>query len=606
MTGSGYGRVAFSSDTTIDGNLIVDGEGGYADFHTVPQLTGTLILDTGSSSYGGLANFFVDATLPIVMRAGSLLTEPGVTFTPEGSVLRAHGGYVDAHLENTEEILKTRSGELALRNIGPSDAEIIIREGTVFSQLATGLGTPVGGVVVDAPKDAVLVLEGDGIVYDEPIQLNNATGYDRLGGLILGRGNDLPLTLAGPLDLGNVGSIIGTRGPARIRGTITGGDLTVVGDDELILLGDAAQYSGQTIIGQVNGFSAGGLALEEDGRLAATSRITVYRNASLRMDKRNWVGITDQVADTIPIDLRGGSLRLEGGITAGSVPTETLGEVGIRRGASEIAITCRWEHESPTVLTLQQLIRDPAGVLQFGSPPNRPLGGSQSNDSRIYITQPPTLSNGILGGWAIVYTPEESRFDFATYDTDGGRGIHTLSLDGRPSDLGQADQGSNVLLTDFSPTTPLAASTTINSLVTHGVNSIDLGGHELNIVSGGFIASRPVVVSNGALTAGGGGGHAELTIHNQWSDTTIEADIVDNPIGTVSLVKSGSSTLFLTGENSYGGTTTVLEGFLEVQAESALPPSTDIVVDGGSFYNWMGNCAARGARCHSRWRRCGR
>lgn len=147
------------------------------------------------------------------------------------------------------------------------------------------------------------------------------------------------------------------------------------------------------------------------------------------------------------------------------------------------------------------------------------------------------------------------------------------------------------------PTTTLVAGgASANSLRFDGgaaINqALDLGAGTVAITSGGIMrtstgAAGTLAISNGTLTAGAAGVGGELNfVLNNTGAATVSAIIANNSGGTVSLVKSGISSLILTGNNSYTGATTVDSGTLTLSTASSNGNTTvsvpgDLVINNG-------------------------
>lgn len=114
----------------------------------------------------------------------------------------------------------------------------------------TALGTADGPTVVSATNATLRIAHG--INLADRIELQNSQGIEIEGGLsfVNLRNSNQPSTLSGPIDLGNVGSIISGDGSAalRLEGPISGGNLirTSFGNrmDQLIHSNPANTFTG--------------------------------------------------------------------------------------------------------------------------------------------------------------------------------------------------------------------------------------------------------------------------------------------------------------------------------------------------------------------------
>ncbi len=405
------------------------------------------------------------------------------------------------------------------------------------------------------------------------IHLLNSTGY-AFGGVLQSSSDFSDIT--GRVDLGDVGSILsGGRAWLTLSGDVTGGAMTL-SRGRLALRSTTASYTGRTTIA-LDGKRAE-LNLRGQGLLTTTSEIVLNRGGILLTHH-------ERIGDNIPIIMAGGLLQVTKEFQ--DVTTETLGHVTMSGGDSIFRVSSGAETQ-PTSLVLGSFDRQPGAVVTFGEQGFGELGGAGPGDPTLILNPTPSLSNGTIGGWAIVEA-DAAGTDFATYDLVSGRGIRALDPAGRPDQVEGAAATDNVRV--VSEPTSLTADTTINSLVWNTTTStaLDLGGHTLNVTSGGLLrVGGTMDITNGSLTAGGAGGvggsqpDAELIFIAASSSTTnITADIVDNQAGAVSLVKSSIGTLALHGNNTYTGSTTVNKGELRFVTPGSIPANTDLTLNGG-------------------------
>jgi fibronectin-binding autotransporter adhesin len=116
-------------------------------------------------------------------------------------------------------------------------------------------------------------------------------------------------------------------------------------------------------------------------------------------------------------------------------------------------------------------------------------------------------------------------------------------------------------------------------------NLIVTGG---NFKMGGF--SETINGLSGSGTVDGTSGTPTLTVGDNDATSTFSG-VIKNTAGTLALTKTGSGTLTLSGNNSYGGATTVSGGTLKagsatgLSANSALSVGTGATLDLGGFNN---------------------
>ena len=85
----------------------------------------------------------------------------------------------------------------------------------------------------------------------------------------------------------------------------------------------------------------------------------------------------------------------------------------------------------------------------------------------------------------------------------------------------------------------------------------------------GFSPTLGAIHGAGTINDVAGGGTSLLTVGNGNFGGTFSGTI-QNTSGTVSLAKAGTGTLYLTGTNSYSGTTAVSGGMLQFTQPAAL------------------------------------
>ena len=320
---------------------------------------------------------------------------------------------------------------------------------------------------------------------------------------------------------------------------------------------------------------ANSLTLIGPGTALSAATFTVDHGASLNVDN-SLQNVPDRV--TSPVLLNGGTLRLYG--AAGDFSTEELCLVEALAGAS--AIECTRGTGGLAMLTLSELDTAYGTTVRFGG---QDLGAG----SHVFMNPlwgGPPMDDGILGGWAVVGP------DFADYDPAAGvRPFSNYAL----IDINSAGPTDNLAI--MGPAA-LAGDRSVNSLKLAAGGTVDLAGHTLNVESGGVIlgpadsAGTPVCLGGGRLTAGGGTPGAELILHLATRTFTLDADIVDNPGGSVSLVVSGDGspsrpggpTLVLRGNNTYTGRTYINACTVAVDSNEQLgDPAAPVVLTGGTL-----------------------
>ncbi len=396
-------------------------------------------------------------------------------------------------------------------------------------------------------------------------------GADVGGGIITNSGAQATLVT-------NANSSFG----GSIQGTIF---LNKTGTSTLTLT-NPQTYSGATLI------SGGTVTLNDSGALSNTSGIDI-NFGGLALTNTGLVDSGDRVP-SVPISLRGGIITLNGRTQTNS--SETLGALTLVDGHSQIVNANGGTGINSSTLTFGSLTRSgSSATVRFAS--NNTTVGTIGSNARTFFTTAPTLTNNIIGPWAIIDR------EFASYDSNYGVGA--LNQTGFPgySALGLntgATASDNVRFT-ATGTTTLAGNTSVNTL-TFGqqasATTLNLGGNTLTIAGGGLLFGQATDnvnfgITNGNLTGPSGGG--DLFIHHgNYSGTnrtaSIDAAIVDNG-GAIRVIKSsgdtGASVMTLNGTNTYTGGTVINMGTLVLGATSTLG-SGGITVNQGTLTQTAG------------------
>ena len=371
------------------------------------------------------------------------------------------------------------------------------------------------------------------------------------GGATYGAGN---ITITNATNLGSGNLTVLDNG-----GTVTfGGNVATTGTVNLYQGGGTYGVGGSTVIG---------------GAFVGTQSIAVNSGILQLGLLANASGTLDRISDTATLTLAGGNLLVT---QLSGTSKESIGTLALGVGFSKIS------QQGATLggvgyyyLSFGNLATVPIGAtLDFTV-----VGSGTANGSVQFSGTAPTLTNGIIGGWATAGA------DFATVSGTGSNvTAYAAYTTGTADFSGSATAINNVQLTLATGTTvTLATSSTINTLKlttpgAGGIEALNLGGHTLDLGAGGlllnFIAGTVPTydILNGILTAGTSSAPAELvnTYAIQYGSQSLYlgATITDNSFGgSVSYVNAGGATSnafgsskeYLSGANTYTGNT-YLEG----------------------------------------------
>jgi autotransporter-associated beta strand protein len=507
-----------------------------------------------------------------VRKNGAVQVADGKTLVLGQEELVFEEGLIDGRILGPATLRKTTTARGEIQHLAGFDGDIVIERGALEAFSSDALGTA-AGITHVAERDAVLRLRASGfdppLVIQEDIFLNNSTGIDHTGGLYLSQlcCNTPTIRLNGRLDLGSVGSIVGTPSSSstadnvtlEVVGPVSGGSLTTLGRRlRMILMGGDHSYTGATNIRE------GTIELASNGSLKATSAIVLHEgpesfDGTLLLDNSQ-LQQSDRIPDAVPIDFRGGQLQATGGTD------ESLGPLDFIEGLSRIDLSGSFnDNQSSRLLHVASINRQVGATARLFSTGNGQLDAADS----------PSLSGDILP-WLVV----RDSFSPSTFDSFGtvvnGR-VRGLSASSYVTGISASTSTDNVVVS--SSNEMLNADKTVNSL-TFGISHspLNLGGHELKVASGGIILGNGGRLENGTILPGE---TSELIFYGRGA---VSADITDGESGAASVTYAeGSTGLILSGNNTYTGTTYVNEGAAYLATASALPDNGNLVIVGGDL-----------------------
>jgi autotransporter-associated beta strand protein len=560
ITAAGTGNITFSSNTTLRtdvsgtlGNNLFFGNGS----STVAAATGTTLrlasnvlsfeagagspLNFGTASATGtieLAPVTVSVGAqvnPIAINGGTLrLANTGAfTLLNGANDVSLNGATLGADVAGTLTKVLTVGApggtiDVAAASLTLAGANaytgVLTKTGTGELRL-TGAGTGSGTVQINAGSLALLASNagwGTGT-------LQMATGTT------LRLGVPSPATLANAIVLGaGAGSTI-IASSTTFSGALSGGDLTIaagLGADgpSVVRLTGTNSY-GATTIGAGNTLQIG---TSGTGGTLGTGNVTVNAGATLRFSGNDLTvanvvsGAGQLVRDGLGTttltganSYAGGTVISGGGIVIGN--TSALGTGGVTMSGSSSLDTAASVSASINGLS----------VVNFGSSPIITASAGQ------------TLS---LGGTFSV-GPFVSALSFGS---STGTGTITLDFAAVPtvsSDIQIRVNGGTLRLGSTSEALLLNAA---GGLAIGALGTVDLNG----FAGGGVSIFGSGTISNSSTTA------AQFTALQNAATTF--SGIIGGGTGAISLLKSGTGALTLTGANSYTGTTSITGGSLQI------------------------------------------
>ena len=528
---------------------------------------------------------------------------------------------VEPNIYTTGGVTKAGNGTLILSGPKTYLGNTVINGGTlklsggnqtIFTPFTTapaigGLNSAPSGQIFQI-NNGILDLNGTNLSV---ANLNSASAFPGAGGNIINSDLNPVSTLRIGFSAAQAfAGSIGSTGANNINVVRDGGNIWTVS-------------SNNTFTGTLT-LQGGNTFLTNTGTFIGASDITIRRAALVWDDTGNQslpqvvVGNLiegGRLSSTSPITLDGGSFIYQSrASTAGKV---TVGDVTLAGGHSVIAA-------APTSGTAELTIGGIAGralgstVTFSGSAANG--AGAVGENGRIFFGNgAPTLTNGIIGGWAVAFGVDPVaggavNYEFATYDPATGvrlAGPYLTVFTTGTLTPGTALQNTNVRI--GGTVTLGIGGGTVNSLSMNqaaAVLNFTNTNNLLTIQSGGILGG----VDNTARTIGStavrgritaGVGQQELFFHLGQNVMTVNSNIEDNG-AALNVVLNGlgqpQPTITLTGSNTYTGTTFVNGVIVNLQTTTpgALSVPGNLVISGGVSQSAVDSLPIANALVHLR------
>jgi fibronectin-binding autotransporter adhesin len=418
------------------------------------------------------------------------------------------------------------------------------------------------------------------------IDVNRASGTNTNNTVVLGS-----LTIGGqPINItGGNGYGVAFSGLAQTSGNATfnvnnaslsfydafieddgGGRSLTKNGNGVLNFGSETTYTGATII------NGGSMVLNEIGRLAGTAAINLASGTSLTIDNSTTT-LADRVIDAAPITMSGASVTLNSEIANPTSSVEQIGAVTLVTGTNTIAAN-RNNPGAISALTLASLTRQGAATVNFGGT----NVGQPGTNSRVIITG--QADTPFFGAWATVGG------EFARYNTaiDAGMplGVTAVeSIDDPFTDalLTAADHirlvGLDLTLSDNRSVNTVTFGNTADGRI------LNVGSHTLTLAGSGILVATNSSAING--TGGITAATPDLIVTNN-AALNIAAPIKDNGAIPVSVLKTGTGTLTLSGASTFTGNISVAQGTLalsevnDVGAPGSLGLNADVNLSTGA------------------------
>ncbi|WP_050023984.1 autotransporter-associated beta strand repeat-containing protein [Verrucomicrobium sp. BvORR034] len=567
---------------SIAGNILVNG--GTLALMTDNQIADAsdLVISSGAVSFGG-RNETVNS---ITMTGGTFST--GNTGGVASLVTVTNG----VSIGGGAKLTVNSGGTLSANSLSLAGVDIPVNG-------AVGGNILVGGSSTTAVT--TLTIGAGGLsMTGQTIQFNSATGTNRgsrieLNGDFTGTGtNNIALsgTSSGSaiaeLSIGSAtrtfNVVSGTTNITGISVVGTGGTLVKTGAGQLALSANNT-YTGNTVV------KGGTLTLTGTaGRLSATSGLQISGGGTLQIGSGTAAsnnGVTDRVNNTVVATLGGadgGGRLILAAAAAGNSHAQTLAGLMVNQGVNAIATNAATGTNTLTFSGASGSVysRSVGGYVDFAN---------QTGFSVVFTNGP--SGAGVAGAGVdaiLIGATMNTRKDFVTAQS----GVITAAT---YTATGAAtwDAGKNMNVTG--DVTTGGADAGINSLrfAEAAARTVTLTGTQ-TIASGMILVTSDVANNATTITGGtlrGSAGGELMVMQNNTSNTlTISSTIADNGSATA-LTKVGAGVLILTADNTYTGTTYLLEGVLRATdglglAEGNLVLNGGVLESSGSFTRGLG------------------
>ncbi len=600
---------------------------GTAGLTTASTATGSLFL-TGANTYSGGTTIGAGILLDVNADAALGATSGGVTFSGATGTLQAGAPLVSLNASRsitigtaaTTATLDSGTGMLVINgSITDSTATTIAKATNSGILVLAGSNSFVSGTIITFANaggstgidGGILRLANSNALGSNPITIDNGTPnngnaaetvVELSGGITVGSnvtllsrsknaGNPILRNISGNNTFAGILELVNTGGEGDVESADPNGTLTISG----------------TITTGVNSFSARSFLLSGNGNAVISGQITsglngissvavggnynttwdftgaqTYSGGTPGLLTNGGTTIIDNslggsFAATTNLTIDGGNLTLKGA-ASGTTNQTFAGTFTIGGGANGNlggggTITLNPNNGGGTTLTLPSTwTRNAGGTVNFDI--SQGTGGSP-----VTVSSSPTVTNGIIGGYATV---------------NDGAGIGFAMVNGsaitRFTGASPLTATSNSATTNFSTSgalmTTAATSFAVNSLAidASGGGSLDLGGATdvMTLTSHGLLMTN-ATAGNFTISDGQVGAAASEVIVQQYGTgtLTISGSISS---GAGSLTKAGPGTLVLGGTNTYTGATTLnVGGPISMASDELGSTSSPIIFDGGAL-----------------------
>jgi len=584
---------------------------------------------TGVSTGGALLNSSATAASlsgPITLNAASTITSSGsggltlsggitlgantVTFAGDNATTVS-----TAKITGSGAVTKTDLGTLTLSAANDYTGLTTVSGGTLKLGHATALGTIDAGTVVGS--GFTLDLNGQAVANAEAVSIAG-TGIGGIGALVDNAGSG---SLAGNVTL-TAAATVGGSGSWALGGTLNGAfNLTKVGDGTITLNGNSTAYANSITI------NGGILKLGHAGALGTTAAGTVVSSGFTLDMNGQAVGAEGVTLSGSGIGSAGALINSSANVASlsGAITVSADSMIGVPAGAGELTLSGQINESTGAfnmtkvgtgTLTLSgnNLVDGAwyvnAGTVKLGSATG--LGNVGSGKQTEVASGAVVDVNGQAVGNEL-FTLNGTGIGLAgalinnsTAASMGSSGVITLGSDSSIGGTGDITfsgtfAGAYTLTKVGAGTHTLAGASTSwdnhKIVITAGTLAFQTGETRLGAVPATVVADQ-ITVNGGTLLLSGAS-NQELSANRGVtlgaSGGTLSADasrtLTVNSIiaGAGTLAKAGDGIVILSGDNTYGGATTVSAGTLRLGAADRIPNASAVTVSSGATLDLNGN-----------------
>ncbi len=552
----GTGNLTISSALTGSASLVKENTGG------------TLILSGNSSAYAG--NIYVNAGTLQIQNSNALGNTTGTTTVADGGTLALSGAINSA--ENITVAGSGVAGAGALQGVSGTST----LSGTVTLAGATTVGATTGNTL------ALGAISG-------PNQNLSTTGA----------GN---VNLTGALTTGTGTLTIGNSGTTTMTGAANTSTGTTTVNAGTLALNKAA---GTTAIAGNLTVNAGTVRLDASNQIANTSTVTLNGSSTLNLNgQTETLGQLNSTSATTTTALGAGALTLNGpnnsnsnyagaltGTGTSSLTVTGTGKVYLSGSGSGFSGTTNVASGTLNVSGSNTVLG--SGAVNVSTGGNLQLQGGISLANAVTLNGSGTSQNGAienfagnntLSGGLTVASASRIQSDAGTLTLSGNiaLGANSLTVGGAGNTTQSAViSGTGSLTKDGAGTLTLNGANTYSGPTTVSAGTLRLGASErINNLSAVTVASGATFDVNGQTeTVGslaGAGivslGTGSLTAGGDNTSTTFSGDLN----GTGTLAKTGTGTLTINSDLTFGGNLNLTGGALQVNVDNAFAGTVTI------------------------------